>query len=175
MILNEMDRRTPKRHPSIPRLVDILEIPPEYQNMCEKLLGSWLICPTESTAIQVQRTSTKWNCVTLDGIQYYSRGEVRKEQDESIVYYFKASGQPSLSSKERIEYEQRLQEKEGYLQEIERQVNQIQKEESQWTEQLQIQKRIHQLCSYATLLIIGRENSRLSAKRWNYIKQENAK
>ena len=80
MILSEL-------HPSLlsppsctRRLVDAVTCPTQFQSVVESLLGTGLIAESLEAAVQIpQKKKCRWNCVTLDGVQFYANGEVRSE------------------------------------------------------------------------------------------------
>lgn len=134
MILQEIEEPKRARHAFLPRLMDVLEMPSLYRPMFEKLVGNWLLCKTEEEAIQVQRESTRWNCVTHQGVLFYSKGEVRRERGK-LLYYFKVQGEQRLTEDERHQTQQLLEEVEIKLKRTSITLKQI--EETIWNEQQQ--------------------------------------
>ena len=86
MILDELDYTSQSKKPSLPRLIDSLSIPPSYQGLLERLIGNWVICRTEKEAISFQKQTSYWNCLTVDGVEYYNKGEVRKNWNMNWKY-----------------------------------------------------------------------------------------
>ena len=63
------------------RLVDCVTCKPAYLAVAEKLLGSWLLVDSFREAAAFQRGSdSRWNCVTLDGVLFWTNGEVRTQR-----------------------------------------------------------------------------------------------
>ena len=105
MILDELQTQsfTINTHSSFPRVIDTLEIPSIYLNVIEKMIGKWILCETESQAIEIQKQntkSTKWNCLTKNGILYYSYGEIRKNQMNNQFHSFGFQGRNHCFYKE---------------------------------------------------------------------------
>ena len=145
MILQEVEKKKSNRHPFLPRLIDVLDIPSLYQPIFEKLFGNWLICKTEDEAIQVQRESTRWNCVTHQGILFYSKGEVRREREGKLLYFFKVQGEQRLTEIEKQQTKQLLEENETKLRRIEMSVREMEEKERKWNEQQQLRSQIQLL------------------------------
>lgn len=52
-----------------------------YYSVVEKLLGSWILVDSFQEASAFQRSSnTRWNCVTLDDVLFWTNGEVRTQR-----------------------------------------------------------------------------------------------
>lgn len=52
-----------------------------YYSVVEKLLGSWILVDSFQEASAFQRSSNmRWNCVTLDGVLFWTNGEVRTQR-----------------------------------------------------------------------------------------------
>ena len=105
IILDELDYTSQSKKPSLPRLIDSLSIPPSYQGLLERLIGNWVICRTEKEAISFQKQTTNWNCLTVDGVEYYNKGEVRKNWNVNWKYgYYSESEKPRISEQQLEEY-----------------------------------------------------------------------
>ena len=84
LILSELTTPTPK-YPAIQNvrpLVEAIECSDEYKPLAQKLFGRWLLAENDDTAIDVQRRVNGWDCVTMDGIVYSSKGEVRQMEEK---------------------------------------------------------------------------------------------
>lgn len=110
MIVDELATKPCYSPNSYKRLIDCLAIPTEYESVFEKMVGRWLVCETETEAIHLQRTRKGWNCVTLQGTQYFAKGEVRRERKNE--FGFKTKGDRTVTAVQRRESKALLVEKE---------------------------------------------------------------
>lgn len=84
LILSELNRSSVK-YPSIPHvrpLVEAIECSEEFKPLVQKLFGRWLLAENDDTAIGVQRRVNGWDCVTMDGVVYTAKGEVRQVEEK---------------------------------------------------------------------------------------------
>ena len=124
--MEEIGKSRPHHHPSKTRLIDCIHYPQEYKLMLEQMIGNWLVCETDNEAIEVQKREHYWNCITLEGIQYLSKGEVRREK-KMIQYPFPVTGKRVVNESERRVLESSLQEKKIELERVKERLNEAEK------------------------------------------------
>ena len=84
LILSELNQSSVK-YPTIPHtrpLVEAIQCAEEYRPLIQKLFGRWLLVENDDAAIRVQRELNGWDCVTMDGIVYSAKGEVRQVEEK---------------------------------------------------------------------------------------------
>lgn len=138
MILDELEQPSSYRSPSLPRLINCLSIPSSYQNLFERLIGNWVICHTEEEAISFQKKNSHWNCLTIDGIEYYSKGEVSKNGEVTCNYGYFAGNEKLKVSEDEIE------EKKKELERVMREWKEVAEELHEQGESKQQKRRIEQ-------------------------------
>lgn len=126
IIMEEIGQIRSHHHPSKTRLIDCIHYPQEYKPMLEQMIGTWLVCETDNEAIEVQRRDDYWNCITLEGIQYLSKGEVRREK-KIIQYPFPVTGKRVVNESERQTLMSSLEEKKIELERVKERLNEIEK------------------------------------------------
>lgn len=126
IIMEEMGKTRPHHHHSKTRLIDCIQYPQEFKSMLEQMIGNWLVCETDNEAIEVQKREDYWNCITLEGIQYLSKGEVRREK-KMIEYPFPVTGKRVVNKSERQVFESSLQEKKIELERVKERLNEVEK------------------------------------------------
>lgn len=124
--MEEMGKTRPHHHHSKTRLIDCIQYPQEFKSMLEQMIGNWLVCETDNEAIEVQKREDYWNCITLEGIQYLSKGEVRREK-KMIEYPFPVTGKRVVNKSERQVFESSLQEKKIELERVKERLNEVEK------------------------------------------------
>lgn len=83
MILSELNQSSVK-YPAISHarpLVEAIQCAEEYKPLVQKLFGRWLLVENDDSAIRVQREVNGWDCVTMDGVVYSAKGEVRQVEE----------------------------------------------------------------------------------------------